>query len=132
MNNITKFIKNRNVFAKINLQLFYNIKNFSKFIVPLPQLGDSVSSGQIVSWEKKIGDNVKIDDILAIVSTDKVSIDICSPKNGILKEIYVQSGCDADVNKPICAIDENDSIDSINTINTNENEKIVKISFLYR
>lgn len=45
---------------------------FAKTIVPLPALGDSVSDGTIVNWTKKIGDNVKADEVIAVIETDKV------------------------------------------------------------
>lgn len=40
----------------------------------VPALGDSISEGTIVAWEKTVGDFVEADDVIAVVETDKVRI----------------------------------------------------------
>merc|ERR1719397_1974420 len=42
----------------------------------VPNMGDSISEGTIVELCFKSGDYVNIDDIVAIIETDKVSIDV--------------------------------------------------------
>jgi len=36
-------------------------------------MGDSISEGSIKSWEKKVGERVEVDEVVAIIDTDKVS-----------------------------------------------------------
>lgn len=55
-------------------------------------MGDSITEGTIVSWEKEIGDFVDEDEGFVVVETDKVSVDITAPEAGILEEIYAQEG----------------------------------------
>lgn len=45
---------------------------------------DANPAGVIVKWEKDIGDLVNVDDVVAVVETDKVSIEIRSENRGIL------------------------------------------------
>ncbi len=45
--------------------------------------------GAVVSWEKSVGESVKVDDVLLVVDTDKVSVDIRSPNSGVLIKQFV-------------------------------------------
>jgi pyruvate dehydrogenase E2 component (dihydrolipoamide acetyltransferase) len=55
--------------------------------IPMPKMGESIVEGTIIKWHKKIGDQVKADDIIYEISTDKVDTEVPSPVDGILKEI---------------------------------------------
>ena len=39
---------------------------------PLESLGDSISTAVLLSWNKKPGDAIAEDDVIAVVETDKV------------------------------------------------------------
>lgn len=58
--------------------------------VTLPKLGESIMNATIVQWFKQEGDEVKKDEPLLEVSTDKVNSEIPSPVSGIVKTIYAQ------------------------------------------
>ncbi len=60
--------------------------------VIMPQLGESIAEGTIVKWLKKVGDKVKRDEDLLVVSTDKVEAELPSPADGVLTEIKVPEG----------------------------------------
>ena len=49
----------------------------------LETLGDSITSAVLVSWSKEPGDSVAEDDVIAIVETDKVTMDIKAKKSGV-------------------------------------------------
>ena len=57
--------------------------------VVMPQMGESIAEGTIVKWHKKLGDQVKKDETLLEISTDKVDSEIPSPAAGVLAEIVV-------------------------------------------
>ena len=57
--------------------------------VLLPALGESVTEGTVTRWLKAIGDEVRVDEPLLEISTDKVDTEIPSPASGILIEITV-------------------------------------------
>ena len=44
--------------------------------VIMPQLGESIAEGTIVKWLKKVGDPIKRDEDLLVVSTDKVEAEL--------------------------------------------------------
>lgn len=60
--------------------------------VIMPQMGESIAEGTVSRWLKKVGDNVKRDEPLFEISTDKVDAEIPSPSAGVLMEILVGEG----------------------------------------
>ena len=58
----------------------------STFEVPVPSLGDSITDGTLVEWHKNAGEAVAVDDIVAVIETDKVSVDIRSPVAGVIQD----------------------------------------------
>jgi pyruvate dehydrogenase E2 component (dihydrolipoamide acetyltransferase) len=74
------------------------------FTITMPQLGETVTEGTILSWVKQIGEYVAEDDILVEISTDKVDTEVPSPQAGVLTEILVAAGTTVDVGTPICVL----------------------------
>ena len=60
--------------------------------VLMPQMGESIAEGTLSKWLKKVGDEVKRDEPLFEISTDKVDAEIPAPNAGVLAEIKVQEG----------------------------------------
>ena len=81
--------------------------------VAMPQLGETVTEGTILTWIKQIGEYVDEDDILVEISTDKVDTEIPSPASGILSEILVAAGTTVDVGTDICVLTQDDSGDAV-------------------
>ena len=57
-----------------------------------PALGESVTEATIGKWTKKAGDAVKKDEVLVELETDKVSLEVVSPSDGVLSEIKAPDG----------------------------------------
>jgi 2-oxoglutarate dehydrogenase E2 component (dihydrolipoamide succinyltransferase) len=57
-----------------------------------PTLGESVTEATVAKWNKKAGDAVKRDEVLVELETDKVSLEIAAPADGVLSEIVAQEG----------------------------------------
>ena len=55
----------------------------ARIIEVVPALGESITEGSIASWNKSAGDSVAVDDVIVIVETDKVTVDIKSTNAGI-------------------------------------------------
>src|SRR6266566_2443151 len=60
--------------------------------VLMPQMGESIAEGTLSKWLKKLGDEVKRDEPLFEISTDKVDAEIPAPSAGKLIEIKVLEG----------------------------------------
>src|SRR3954469_6005453 len=58
--------------------------------ITLPEMGESVTEGTILEWLKHVGDEVKLDEGIVEVSTDKVDAEVPSPATGILTKILVE------------------------------------------
>src|ERR1700694_2267015 len=74
--------------------------------VTMPQLGETVTEGTITKWFKQVGDEVKEDDILFEVSTDKVDSEVPSPVAGYIAEIRVPEGETVDVGVVLAVISD--------------------------
>src|SRR5215469_6412913 len=57
-----------------------------------PTLGESVTEATVARWTKKAGDPVRKDEILVELETDKVSLEVASPSDGVLSEIAAEEG----------------------------------------
>jgi len=55
----------------------------------MPQMGESIAEGTLSRWLKKVGDEVKRDEPIFEISTDKVDAEIPSPTSGVLAEVLV-------------------------------------------
>src|SRR5256885_8399759 len=58
----------------------------------MPQMGESIAEGTLSRWLKKVGDEVKRDEPIFEISTDKVDAEIPAPSSGVLAEILVTEG----------------------------------------
>ena len=57
-----------------------------------PALGESVTEATVARWTKKAGDAVKKDEVLVELETDKVSLEVAAPADGVLSEISAPEG----------------------------------------
>ena len=62
------------------------VQNFALLVEKVPPLGESITEGSISKWMKEVGDDVKVDDVVVVVETDKVTVDIKSSYAGVLAE----------------------------------------------
>src|SRR5690348_6718960 len=77
--------------------------------VLMPQMGESIAEGTISKWLKKVGDEVKRDEPLFEISTDKVDAEIPAPNAGVLAEIKVQEGQTVPVQTLVAVIETDKS-----------------------
>jgi pyruvate/2-oxoglutarate dehydrogenase complex dihydrolipoamide acyltransferase (E2) component len=70
----------------------------------MPKMGESVNEGTIIKWHKKVGDVVKLDEIIFEISTDKVDTEIPAASAGVLSEILVKEGDTVEVGTVVARI----------------------------
>ena len=58
----------------------------------MPKMSDTMTEGVVVAWHKKVGDTVKVGDILAEVETDKATMELENYVKGTLLHIGVEQG----------------------------------------
>src|SRR5437660_7456135 len=67
----------------------------------MPELAESVIEGEIVKWLVKEGDRVHQDQLIVEVMTDKVTVEVPSPYEGILLKQVAKEGDVVPIGKPI-------------------------------
>jgi len=72
--------------------------------VTMPELGESITEGTITRWLKEEGDQVKADEPLFEISTDKVDTEVPSPVSGVLQSIKVQADETVEVGAELAVI----------------------------
>eukprot|EP00339_Tiarina_fusa_P013829 CAMPEP_0117027522 /NCGR_PEP_ID=MMETSP0472-20121206/20111_1 /TAXON_ID=693140 ORGANISM="Tiarina fusus, Strain LIS" /NCGR_SAMPLE_ID=MMETSP0472 /ASSEMBLY_ACC=CAM_ASM_000603 /LENGTH=438 /DNA_ID=CAMNT_0004734793 /DNA_START=116 /DNA_END=1432 /DNA_ORIENTATION=+ len=56
--------------------------------IDVPTMGDSITEGTIVDLPVAPGDYVQTDDVVVVLETDKVSVDVRAPEGGQLVEVF--------------------------------------------
>src|SRR5436853_5587679 len=72
----------------------------------LPDIGEGVAEGEILKWFVKEGENVKEDQPLVEVMTDKVNVQIPSPRSGLVSRVLAKEGETVKVGQTILVISE--------------------------
>jgi pyruvate dehydrogenase E2 component (dihydrolipoamide acetyltransferase) len=73
-------------------------------VIRMPLLSDTMTEGKIIAWNKKVGDSVKADDVLADVETDKATMEVNGYVDGTLLYIGIPAGEAAKVNQIIAIV----------------------------
>jgi pyruvate dehydrogenase E2 component (dihydrolipoamide acetyltransferase) len=81
-----------------------DIEKMGVTVVRMPLLSDTMTEGVIAEWHKKVGDQIKEDDILADVETDKATMEVMGYAEGTLLHIGVEKGQAAKVNGIIAIV----------------------------
>ena len=72
--------------------------------VVMPQMGESIHEGTITKWLKQVGEQVRHDEPLFEISTDKVDAEIPAPVSGVLLAIKAETGTTVQVNSVVAVI----------------------------
>ncbi|KAF8414097.1 hypothetical protein HHK36_002096 [Tetracentron sinense] len=74
----------------------------------VPFMGESISDGTLAKFLKKPGDRVEIDEPIAQVETDKVTIDVASPEAGVIQKFVAKEGDTVEPGTKIAVISKSD------------------------
>lgn len=64
----------------------------SNIEIKVPVLGESIVEATISKWIRKKGDSVKQDELLLELETDKITLEILAPQDGVIEEILSEQG----------------------------------------
>ena len=73
-------------------------------VITMPRLSDTMTTGTVATWLKKVGDVVKEGDILAEIETDKATMEFESFHSGSLLSVGIQEGESAPVDSVLAII----------------------------
>ncbi len=74
--------------------------------IALPELGEGVTEGELVKWLVKPGDQIKADQPIAEMMTDKATVEVPSPSAGTVKELKAKDGDVVTVGQVLIVLDE--------------------------
>ena len=75
----------------------------------MPQLGETVTEGTIITWCKREGDTVQAEDVLLEIETDKAATEVPAPMAGVLSRILVPAGQTVAVGTTLAVLDSADA-----------------------
>ena len=74
--------------------------------IKVPVLGESVVEATVAKWIKNVGEKVNADEPIVELETDKVSLEVPSPKAGVLTDIVAQEGDTVEVDAILALLQE--------------------------
>ena len=89
-------------------------------------MGESVEEATIVNWLKNVGDNIKMDDFIVEVATDKVDSEVPSDVEGVLIEKCFEINDVVKVGETLCVIEVKEGVSKKN-IETIPNIELLEI-----
>ncbi|AYN87485.1 2-oxoglutarate dehydrogenase complex dihydrolipoyllysine-residue succinyltransferase [Commensalibacter melissae] len=78
--------------------------------IKVPQLGESISTATVARWLKKPGEVVNMDEAIVELETDKVSVEVPSPKTGVMGAQLVQEGQEVSVGTLLTVLEDGASV----------------------
>ena len=91
----------------------------NKIEIVLPKMGESVDEATITGWLKNEGDDIKEDDLIVEIATDKVDSEVPSEVSGVLIQKLCKINDVVKVGDPIAIIETDQKIESL-TIENNQ------------
>ena len=74
--------------------------------IKVPVLGESVVEATVAKWMKASGEAVKADEAIVELETDKVTLEVPSPVNGVLSDIVATEGATVGVDALLGLVEE--------------------------
>jgi len=74
--------------------------------IVVPVLGESVAEAIVADWKVGEGDAVKKDDLLVELETDKVSLEVSAPADGVISKIAAKEGDEVEIGALLAVLDE--------------------------
>jgi pyruvate dehydrogenase E2 component (dihydrolipoamide acetyltransferase) len=73
-------------------------------LISMPKLGFDMAEGLLQEWLKRAGDEVSQGETLAVIETDKASVEVPAFRSGVLLKILVEAGTSVPIGAPIAVI----------------------------
>ena len=73
-------------------------------LITMPKLGFDMAEGALQEWVKQVGDEVAEGDVIAIIETDKASVEVTAFRSGVLRQVLAEAGASVPVGDPIAVI----------------------------
>lgn len=77
--------------------------------IEVPELSESVVEATVAEWLKQVGDPVEAGDIVVVLETDKVALEVTAEASGVIASIVHEEGADVGAHEVLGTIDEDGS-----------------------
>ena len=115
----------------------------SQFELILPKMGESVAEATIVKWLKQPGDQIKEDETIVEIATDKVDSEVPSPVSGkLIKHLFSQDQVasvgdiialiETEEDGPVEPIKHQEEINDNKSTNSDKAEEVVVVDFFFK
>lgn len=84
--------------------------------IKVPALGESVTDVTVGKWLKQVGDIILQDEVLVELESDKITVEVNAPENGVLVEIIAPSGTNIAVGGLLALLDTGKNVSKVNTV----------------
>lgn len=91
--------------------------------IKVPTLGESVTEATVAQWLKKEGEAVKADEPIVELETDKVTLEVNAPKDGVITKIIVGEGENVEVGATLGEITEGAAANDAKPAQSKKEEK---------
>ena len=92
--------------------------------IVLPDLGEGIDSATISEVLMGVGDQIKKDDVLLVLESDKASMEIPSDYDGKIVEMFIEEGGDVAVGEPLFKIEIQNQLEEV------EKEEVENLQYL--
>ena len=81
-------------------------------LISMPKLGFDMAEGLLQEWLKKTGETINEGETIAIIETDKASVEVPAFRSGVMLKILVEAGTSVPIGTPIAVIgNEGEAVD---------------------
>ena len=77
----------------------------SEYVIKMPDVGEGVAEAEVVEWHVRVGDSIHEDDVIADVMTDKATVELPSPVDGVIRWLGAEVGDTVAVGTDLVRID---------------------------
>lgn len=95
--------------------------------IKVPSLGESVTEAIVGKWHKKVGERVKVDDLLVELETDKISLEVNAEADGALEKIDAVEGTKVAVGTKLGSLNEG-AVGEVKSVEQNKLQQAMPIS----
>jgi len=101
----SKAFRNTQVIKRPSMLFRQDMRFFAAQTVQCPSMGDSITEGTVQEYSAAEGQFVNRDDVVAVVETDKVMVDIRAPQDGVITKFHVAEGDTIEVGSDFFSLD---------------------------
>jgi len=91
--------------------------------IKVPSLGESENQATLVSWLKSVGDEVQVDDVLAEIESDKITMEITAFEAGVLKAVYKEADSIVEPDEVIGLLDTSVKVEKAKKSKSNQDKE---------